>query len=421
MAIIYVDGVEGSDSNDGSTRALAKASISGARAALTAGVDIVLIRPTIYLEGNITFNAANDETTLFRNDTFYPGVVIIDFEERLDYQSGGFANNAYFQTTRSTTFLNLHFRNMASGACAIRGSHSAWWMLHCVFYSQNASPTGFGIGSVNTTNDMEVKCRNCSFYNLGSYAVFCQGTNSIFYNNYAPTLSVFNGDSGSTVDYNAYIGNSETNGFNTSTTDPGFRDVAQLDFRLDPTSIVADYEAFMQGGISGGRVGAFGKNGIYYFNQIPQLRFLTPDPTTAGGNPNLTWENEGPGGTNTYTDGTPGDIVEDGATFALKIDLGATPAATGGRVRSDVYDLGATGNPAFVNAVFSAFQDGPGGALIDTDTTLPQKIEYRSSPSSFAKGDVSPSWIEFETKESFSVTDRFIQFRVEFRTDHTNA
>jgi hypothetical protein len=166
---------------------------------------------------------------------------------------------------------------------------------------------------------------------------------------------------------------------------------------------------------------------LYYNNRIPQFRFLSPDPNFAGGNPQPAWENEGPNGTNTYTDGTPGDIIEDGSTSALKIDLGTTPAATGGRVRSDVFDLGAGGSPEFVNASFSAFEDGPSGALIDTNTTLPQTFEVRHSPASFLKGDGDISggggtnWFTLEQKDDFAITDRYIQFRVTFRTDHTNA
>jgi hypothetical protein len=359
----------------------------------------------------------NDNDVLIRNDPLYSGLPIIDFQERLDSMTGTFADLTYWLLFTSTKFYGLHFRNMAPGRCVMRGSNPDWWVIHCVFYSQNGSPTGFGIGSNNFTNDMNVNIRNCTAQNLEKLCN-CQGPGSLIYNNYAPDSTAFNTDTGATEDHNAYAGNTEPNGIDSGVTDPGFKSVGTLDFRLDETAVAA-YQTYMTSGLDGDRISAMARGGTYYSAAIPQFRFLTPDPSS--NNPNLAWENEGPNGTNTYTEGNPGDIIEDGATSQIKIDLAANDTATGGRIRSDVFDVGTAGTPTFVQAAFAAFEDGASGALIDTETTLPQKFEYRSSGTVFLKGDVSPAWIEIEQQDSFNVMDRYIQFRVEFRTDHTNA
>lgn len=419
MAIIYVDGIAGNDSNDGLTRPTAKATLAGSRAAYTAGNDIVLVRPTIYLEGNISFTASNDDNVLVRNDPFYSGMPIFDFEFRADYLTGTFATNAYFAVSRAMKWFNIHFRDMRSDAAPMKLESSDGWVIHCVFEYRGGGTSGAGVGTWNASNGNPFNVYNCTFLNITT-PTNGEGTSAITRNCYAPQSTTMNPDpTGPPVVENcAYIGGTGDD-YDTTVVDPGLRDINSLDFRLDPTTVPADYNTFMTGGYNGGRIGAFGRSGFYYNNQIPQFRFLSPDPLS--GNPNLAWENEGPNGTNTYTDGTPGDIIEDAATDELKIDLVTTPLATGGRVRSGVFDLGTAGNPVFTSAVFSAFEDGPSGALIDTNTTLPQKFEYRTSATSFAAGDVSPAWVEMDATDVIGSTDRYIQFRVTFRTDHTNA
>jgi hypothetical protein len=434
MAIVYVDGLEGDDGNTGSGRGAgqAKQTLAGARAALTAGNDIILIRPTIYLEGNITFSATNDDNTLIRNDPFYPGVPIFDYEFRVNYLTGTLATNAYMSVSRSVKFFNLHFRDMASNAAPMKLENANGWVVHCIFEYRGGGVGGAGVGTFNSGNSNPFNVYNNTFINIQTPSNG-EGTSAISRNNYAPNSSTINPDTGGSPvkQYNAYSGNLEATGIDTDVTDPGLRDIANLDFRLDPTTIPADYQALITGGFDGGRIGAFGKGGLYYNNKIPQFRFLTPDPDFAGGNPQPGWENEGPGGTATYSDGdaggTAGDLVEDGSTFAIKIDLGAIPTATGGRMRSDVIDLGSAGSPEFVNAVFSAFEDGSSGALVDTNTTLPQTFEVRYSPTAFLKGDGDISggggtnWTEIQKSQSFAITDRYLQFRVTLRTNHTNA
>lgn len=429
MGVIYLDGTAGSDANDGSTRALAKGTISGAAAAILAGTapHIVLVRPGTYLSPTYDFNNASYNNVVWMPDNFYDGVVTFDFQEAsAPYVGTGVA--CYIRMSQDTTLWHkIHFRNMESGASALGFNNSAGnptgGAVHCVFYSQNGSPTGLAVAAM--VSNAACLLLNNSAYNLeGFYENFQTNINSpVCYNNYANTVTTFSNLNGAmTEDYNAYSGNTESNGIDTDTTDPGFR-TAGSDFRLDPTTTPADYTSFMSGGIDGGRIGAFGLGGIYYGSLWSQLRFLSPSPNAAAGNLQPAWENEGPLGLNSYTDGTPGDIIED-PNDALVVDLTTYPTATGGRILSPVYDMGSTGSPELNSVAFRALEpalsSAPGGA-IDVDDTNPRVVEYRTSATAFSPYAGTPSWSTLAQGTALSVTDRYLQFRVEFRTSHTNA
>ena len=59
--------------------------------------------------------------------------------------------------------------------------------------------------------------------------------------------------------------------------------------------------------------------------------------------------------------------------------------------------------------------------MIDTDTTLPQEFEYRTSNVAFLAGDGAPAWSTVYNDDTLANTDRYLQLRITFRTDHTNA
>jgi hypothetical protein len=412
--VVYVDSINGNNGNDGLTPGTAKQTIVGSRAA-TAAQDLVLIAPGLYLEPNLTWNSGADDLTVYLADPTKPGRVIVDFQN-IDLSSHWGFNPG------NPIFVGIHFRNPGIS----NGSHfflnrttTVPRFYHCVFYNQFGTQNAQVLQGSGTASGRMIAW-NCTFYNLD------KGPNNVAQgptrNSYMVNVTDPIEGSASGPNNNAYPGNTgETQGIDTNVTDPGLRDPANLDFRLDPTTTPADYAAFLVGGEQGNRIGAFGKGGFYYNPAIPALRYLSADPTPGAGNPMLSWENEGPNGTATYLDGTPGDIIEDLSTFQLRIDLGTTPTATGGRIRSGVFDLGAAGSPQFLGAALSAFEDIGVGAALDTNTALPQKFEYRSSNTVFLIGDVSPTWNLLENTDALSISNRYIQLRVTFRTDHTNA
>jgi hypothetical protein len=406
----YVNGTTGDDLDDGLTPGTAKQTILGARNALTGG-DLVVIDPGVYPELDSSWTTAARDGAMYMANPLKPGNVIVDF------QNVEHPNHWYFDN-EEPVFLGLHFRNpgiLSTSHLVVGRTTTKAKFLHCVFYNQFGTQQGRAVNGSGSFSP-QFHFQNCLFYN------FDEG----LYANYQPTLNYNNYIVNCTtpvvgaVNYNAFVGGTGTN-INTASVDPGLRDPANLDFRLDPTTVPADYQAFMTGGQQGDRIGPMAMGGFFYHPAYPQLRFLTPDPLPAAGNPQPSWENEGPAGSSSYTDGTPGNIIEDAITGALKIDLATTPGATGGRVRSGVIDMGVDGSKEFVSAAIRAFNDGPLGAMIDTNTTLPQEFEYRTSNTVFLAGDGAPAWSTVYNDDTLANTDRYLQLRITFRTDHTNA
>ena len=418
----YVDGANGNNAWDGSSKTFVtgttgpKQTIVGARA-ITLANDLVVVAPGIYPEADQFWSSANDVGVVYMADATKPGIIIVDFENRAGSQ---LANNgaANWRFGAATIFLNIMFRNPYPGnTYAMMSSNAGLTLIHCTLYQKDGTAnTGRAFSAVSSIGD-PLHAINCTAYNLG-IGWYSTTVGSPTANNYLVSVSSMKEFTSGTSDYNAYAGNVETNGINISSgANPGFRDTVAEDFRLDPTTNGgADYATFMTAGLGADRIGAYGRGGVYYNPTYPQLRFLSPVPST--GNPQPSWENEGPAGTNTYIKGTAGNIEEDATTKQLKINLAGAP--TGGRVRSEVIDLGPD-TTRITSISFGSFEDIDNGAAFDTDNALPQKIEYRSSNSSFLKGDASPSWTEITKGEYINVAHRYLQLRLEFRTDHNNA
>lgn len=410
---VYVDGINGDNLNDGLTLVTAKQTILGARSVTAAG-DTVLISPGVYLEGDVTWGSAGDVGTLYIPNPDLPGMVIVDFQDVVGTLSG-----YHWNIATPVLFRNIIFRNSGpTGFFGCSGDNSAYpWFRHCVF-ANPGTQRGVALTSFFASR---INIENCTFYNLSTGFLSFNDNNgaSFVYNCYFNDVATpFNGfNVGIPRDYNAYSGNPEANGIDTDVTDPGLRDAPAGDYRLDPVTDPAAFETFMVSSRFGGRLAAFGKGGLSVEYLVPQLRSLNP---TALANPNPLWENEGPNGTNTYLDGTPGDIIENLATFELEIDLATTPGATGGRIRSPVFDLGAS-SPLLTSVAFQSFQDIINGSALDIDTTLPQQWEWRGSNSVFAAGDVSPSWNASDFGVNLSQSFRYIQIRITFVRNHTNT
>lgn len=420
--ICYVNAITGNNANNGLSAGAAKKTIAGARSATAAATastsgspDIVMIAPGVYPEPNTLWNASTDTNVVYMADG--TGEVIVDFEQRIpdSFFAGVLQGN--WGASQIVIMVGIRFRNPYGGSFPnssnrmLCGSFSAY---HCVFYQRNGG-AGTGVGIGNTGTAVQADAENCSFYNLSiGFSGSAAGAES--YNNYF--VSCTTPVSGTmSRDYNAFPGNTETNGIDTTSggSHPGFRDATGEDFRLDPTTFPAAYATFLGGGRYGTRIGASGKPGPYYNALYPQLRMITKVPAGTHGKL-MTWEDDP-----SYTAiGTLGAIIQDPTSNELVIDLASTPLATDGRARSDVYDLGAT-SPNLASFTAGKFEDLPNGAALDTNLTLPKKWEYRSSGSSFLKGDVSPAWVEVEPDDYINISDRYVQFRITFVVNHTNA
>lgn len=412
----YVNGITGDNAWDGTSPTFVsgttgpKRTIVGARAVTAAG-DLVLIAPGVYLEPNQAWTAATDYQVLYRRDPFKPGKVIVDFENRSP--SGGGNGFAYHWYLDRGWMMDIHFRNPYPGAALIASGYNDTRLVNCVLYDRDGGTNvGHGLTRYNSTNPIVIL--NCSFYNLnvGTYWNGGSAYNNYFVNVTAPFSSFLGGH-----DYNAFAGNTEAFGVNTSTgASPGFTDAPNEDFTIDSVTTPADWATFQISGLQKACIGAWGNGGFYYTPDMPQLYFFSHDPTYANGNPQPAWEND-----STYADGTPGTIIPDPITGEPIIDLATTPAATGGRCMTDVIDMGST-STLIKSISYSGFEDPINGAAFDINNTTPFAEEYRSAITSFAKGDGSPSWIAYERGDDIGVTGhRYVQLRLTLRTDHTNA
>lgn len=396
--VVYVNGTLGSDGNSGLTAALAKATLVGASGArsVTAAGDRVSIAGGTYLEADVTWGSANDDGVVYMPDG--SGLVIVDFANRA-------TAGQHWLLNRGVVFIGTQFRNPGTSTYCVT-SHASLIssFVNCVFYQKaGGANTGHGITRGYVTN--------CSFRNLNIATL----TPEYIYNSYI--VSCTTSISGSTArDYNALAGNTEINGINISTgANPGFRDVANDDFRLSQTTY-ADFQTFMVGGRYGGKIGASGTPGPYYNASFAPTRIISPDPTpTTGTWP--AWEND----SSYVAEGVLGVVIEDPTTNELVLDLNSTPTATDGRLRSGVL-IAPTGKAFnFTSSAIDRFEDGPGGGRLDVNTTLPTHYEYRYSNSSFAIGDALPAWIQTQQSDGLNIVAKYVQFRVTLRTDHTNA
>lgn len=393
--VVYVNGGTGSDANSGLTPALAKATIVGARAATATG-DRVSIAAGVYLEIDASFTSANDINVVYMHDG--SGPVIVDFANRATAGQHWFLDKA-------VRFIGIQFRNPGTSTYCISSFSVAANVVavNCVFYQK--------AGAANTGRGVErLFVYNCSFHNL-SIGV---GVSSTTFSSYMLLCTTPFSGSQSEREYNALPSNTETYGINITTgANPGFRDPASDDFRLDPSDI-ADFQTFMAGGRYRGRIGATGTYGPYYNSLYAQTRMITPDPTPGAF---ASWEDD----PSYVSAGTLGAVVQDATTGELQFNLSATPTATDGRLRSDVYAAPSGKVFRFTGSSFDRFEDRPGGAVLDTNVALPAHWEYRSSNDAFLKSDVFPVWVAVAQTSVLNILRRYVQFRVTLRSDHPNT
>jgi hypothetical protein len=412
MAVYYLDGTTGDDALDGTSRANACATLNSllGKTGWSAN-DIIYIRPGRYFQSELNMTSNYADNLTLDVDKFYPGKVVFDFQKAASTLGDHYLRCGF----SSTKWLNIHFTGMAAGKAAIKYTsvgNTAPVIKNCVFYNQGT------IEGHGCRTDDSAFFKGCTFYNLSDGIVGWVNTrvedcyfNSIS-NNPIPTNA-------SVHDYNAYNGNTETNGIDTAVTDPGFTDAANDDFTLDSVTNNAAYLAYVRGGKQGYRIGATGGVAYLFDESFPTCKFFSPTPTIAEGNQTISWVNEGPNGTNEYTAGTPADVILVGS--GLQIDLATTPAATGGRIRTPVLTLQSSGSPSFLTSTLGAIEDPAAGYAIDNNTSLPQTIEYRTSATSFLETDTLPAWNTLEKGVIVNSSDLYYQLRIELRTDHTGA
>lgn len=397
--LVYWDIINGDDANDGLSIGAPVRTLTAAYATAATGDRIIVapgVYPTSVTTGGGTF-------LIGKSIMFTPqqsGIVIFDFEQSVP-------SSEHLRLQADVVIRGIHMRNMGVGKYACGRTGGTPYLIDCVFYQRDgAANTGRGANAITV--------ENCSLHNLELGLANCSA-----YSNYL--VDVTTPISGGLADYNAYSGNTETNGTDTDTGEnPGFLDAAGEDYRLD-LGTAAEREAYRIQGRYVGPIGAPGAPGPWWDPRWAQSRWMVPDPTPGSGMAGV-WINDpdyedpgGPGGT--------GEIVEDTGDYEPIVDLSANPDAVSGRLCGPVIDWGDTGTEmeAFTLA---RFVDGPAGAEIDTDTYTPPKYEYRQSATYFDWDDyptAGPSWTEAEFDDDLSLTLRYQQVRLTFQIEHTDG
>ncbi len=404
---VYWDGINGDNGNDGLTVSTPKRTLAGALAA-AAGGDIILMEGGVYpasVLGGVGATANINKSVIIQPRG--RAKVIWDFENI-------YPNSAYHADlqTSGATLSGVYMRNPNTSSYLIRGNASPTFIRDCVFYQRDGG-AGTGSGAFSVL-DNYLRLESCSFYNLNRGEDNSRVTACYFKD------CNINTTAGGVKTYNAYPGNGEATGYNTSVDpDPGFVDAAGEDFRLNITT-VPEATIYRAGGLSGGPVGASGAAGPWWDSRWIETRFMSPDPTPGTGMPG-SWVNDpnyqDPGGPS-FT----GTIIEDPANFELIVDLITTPAALSGAVLSPVFDFGAD-SVVMGDVSLARFDDLPGGSVIDTDTALPQKYQHRQSATSFNQTDGPGvlAWTDFDFLDPLSTTLRYQQVRVIFQVAHTGV
>ena len=404
--LVYWDIINGLDTNDGLTITTPVRTLTAVHAVAAASGDRVIIAPGVYpvsvLSGSGTFSITKNMVVTPQQ----AGLVIWDFEEQLPE-----FGHILVGGSGVCVFRGITFRNMGVGKAALYVNAS--YAIDCVFQQRDgAAGTGRGVlGNASTIVEQ------CSFYNLERGTTTSNIRSCYFLDVTTEMASAFS------ADYNAYPGNAEANGIDTSVSgqDPSFIDAAGQDFRLNlDTDTLRDI--FRTQGEFQGPIGAPGMPGPWWDARFAQSRWMVPDPSPGAGMHGV-WVNDP-----NYADpatGATGTIVEDPGDYEPIIDLtaGGNPDAKSGRMLGPVIDWGTTGT--IVNAVTLArFEDLPAGAAIDTDTALPSKHEYRQSGSAFDQDDdptPGPAWTEAEFKDQLDLDNRYQQDAITFQVDHTGS
>lgn len=406
--LVYWSINTGDDANDGLTITTAVRTLTRALAVAVNG-DRILCAAGTYPRSVLLAS----EVSLFigKNVQITPhkrGRVTWDFEQFLVVGTG------YIESNVTVQIVGIQMRNIhpSRWAFSVVAGTPAIHLIDCVVYQESgAANTGAGFNGTTTGVTVE----NCSFYNLNLAVATSQVRNCYF-------VDCTTEMSGCSSNYNAFPGNTEVNGIDTddANSDPGFRDVAGRDFRLDPASDPAAFELFMTSGENMNMIGSTGAHGPWWDPRFGPSRYLSPTVTPDDGMVG-SWANdanyEDPGGPS-----LTGTIVEDTGDFEPIVDLDANPDALSARMRSDVWDWG-TSPVEFNTLALSRFIDGIAGSRIDSDRFLPDTFEYRADNATFDPDDdesAGPTWVEFQQFEDLVLTQRYQQFRLTFQLDHTN-
>ena len=415
MADFFVDGSHGDDSDNGSSWALAKASIGGAIAAAS-NDDTITVAPGVYAEAltvskNLTIQAAQrltariTQTAATTVNITATGTVVLSGL----YIVMGTTRyiTAVYDTAGQLTLTDCMLSCVTPGRYTIMLNATNASVTNCCFY-RGAGGAGYGGRILISFGAGTCSVVGCTLYGAcdtygairlttGDYSIIDNIVQSL---SNQPYVRTFGAPNTLLLDYNRYVdaisADKELNISGTLYTslaaaqaagyenhgsegDPEFADTTRKAFFIPKDS------ALLTAGSSGGRVGAW--TGAQTFS--------------AGANAWSAWT-----GTNcTYVGDqwTLDDGQASGTVLSPVIDLGAAYDVTG---------LGFDGTQTFPTNIVDTSNAGASPEY--------QTVEIRGQAASFASGDGTPAWQEVDLNAEASPALggwRYVQARVTLRSD----
>jgi len=403
---VHVSQATGSDSNNGSTYALAKKTMSGghtAATALGAGTKRILVWDGIFTEGDFAFGA---------NDTEYvyiapAGKVVFDGESAKDRWGTKVTNGGIYG------FVNIIFENYlctsASGAgLVVPGTNGQLGFVNCAFLATDVACQG--LMKLNLASASGVKIvLGCTLY----YLSFRTGAGLSTMRNCILKGCTDVSHGTWSMDFNAaddadFRG---PNGWDIATYPPPW--VGSGDFSFDP--LHAQYAKYSSGGRYGMKVGASCWGGMNYLSDDNNIQSFmleamsfTNNALGAVVNDERYYETGVGPGPDGPSDAGPALLDTNGE---WQIDLDEEPAAKSARVRSPVHNLQSV--RSLKQVTWHASEASPGSVVSD--------VEVRGDSATFGADD-DPSttevdWTPVARGTIPSIAVQYVQWRAVIRHD----
>ena len=411
MPFLYLDKHNGDNANDGSTWALAKATIDAVILAVAVRDTTIRIASGSYITSGVNLNAAKYKGL----ELYGEGNVVVD----------GARIVVSFLTVRDLTnigitegdeivFVNILFKEFTGPVCSV-SANGILLSINCAFLNLSGANDKIGgpAGEGNINQCCTVYQMRPSDY-LGTAAAFEGEHYSSIWTGYSGAIAA-SGASGS--DNACDTAEIRFGGWDTATYPPPFVDAPNGDVTFDFSH--AQYDKYMEEGYQKFRMGATGRAAKTYLafgNKAPRLQFENHDVLGSVENDERYYDTVGSvPGPEGPADAAP---IKFDSLKRMTVDLVAVPTGKSARGITQVINKG--GRYRLFNISFGAL--GSGSNVVDNSKdNVVRQIEYRAHEYEFNKyalpGSTDIDWTLIARVDQQTTTKPYIQFRIVVRYD----
>ena len=411
MPFIYLDKHNGNDANDGSTWALAKATIDAAILAVAVRDTTIRIASGSYITLGVNLNLAKYKGL----ELYGEGNVVVD----------GVRTVVSFLTDRNLTnigitegdeivFVNILFKEFTGPVCSV-SVNGILLSINCAFLNLSGPSDKIGgpAGKGNINQCCTVYQMRPSDY-LGTTAAFEGEHYSSIWTGYTGVIAA----GGATGSDNACdTVEIRFGGWDTGTYPSPFVDAPNGDVTFDFSH--GQYGKYMEEGYQNFRMGATGraaKTYLAFADKAPRLQLNNHDVLGNIENDERYYDTVG------STPGPEGPVDAAPTKFnslnMMTVDLIAEPSGKSARGITQVIDKG--GRYRFFNISFGALVSGP-NVVDNSKDDIIRQLEYRAHEYTFNKyalpGSTDIGWTLIARVNQLTTTKPFIQFRIVARLD----